>query len=125
MKLRIHENSIRLRLKPSEVASLRNEGKVEDTLWFGAGVYLAYGLKVSSRTDVLETDFAGNRLRIFVPEAWVAPWADSEQEGFEGVQPIEGGETLRISVEKDYKCLHRPMEAEEGDIFPHPLAEEG
>ena len=124
MKLRIHENSIRLRLKPSEVETFRRTGKVEDTLWFGAGIYLAYGLKASSKTEVLETVFAENRLRIVVPRGWVDLWADSDQEGFEGVQPIEGGGTLRIIVEKDYKCLHRPS-TEEGDVFPHPLSDGG
>ncbi len=125
MKLRIHENSIRLRLKPSEVETFRQDGKVEDTLWFGAGIYLAYGLRASSKTDVLETAFSENRLRIFVPESWVEPWVDSDREGFEGVQPLDGGGMIRIIVEKDYKCLHRPSTQADDDVFPHPLAEEG
>ena len=125
MKLRIHENSIRLRLKPSEVETFRRTGKVEDTLWFGAGIYLVYGLKASSKTEVLETVFAENRLRIVVPRGWVDLWADSDQEGFVGVQPLDGGGTLRIIVEKDYKCLHRPSTEEDGDVFPHPMADGG
>ncbi len=124
MKLRICENHIRLRLKPSEVTELRDEGKVEDTLWFGSGIYLAYGLKTSRKSEMLETDFSENRLSVYVPKAWVEPWAESDQDGFEGIQPLSGGGSLRITVEKDYKCLHRSSEPGDQDVFPHPQANE-
>jgi hypothetical protein len=42
MKLRFHENSLRLRLSQSEVARLAETGRVENTVSFAPGQVLVY-----------------------------------------------------------------------------------
>jgi hypothetical protein len=45
MKLRLQGNSVRLRLTRSEVERLREIGRVEESVDFGAGEVLAYRLQ--------------------------------------------------------------------------------
>ena len=123
MKLRIQGNSIRLRLSQSEVTKFHETGSVSDSLSFGGPTddTLTYSLE---RTDGSEmsTVFEEGRIRIFVPVAQSENWATSEQEvGMEHLQRSNSSnETLRILVEKDFKCLADRPEEDESDNFPNP-----
>jgi hypothetical protein len=111
MKLRVHDNFLRLRLSQSDVAQLRDEGSVEERLTFSAGQALIYSI---STAPVLEVGagFDGNRLSVVVPTALARTWIDSDQVGIEGPQ---------VLIEKDFQCLHRAS-ADDADGFPNPLA---
>jgi hypothetical protein len=124
MKIRISGNSIRLRLSQSEVRVFTETGEVLEHVRFGASPsdVLTYALK---RTDAAEmsASFINNRITVLVPAEQGDTWAYAEQEvGMEHLfrhTPGEGG-SLRILVEKDFKCLaERPAE-DENDNFPNP-----
>ena len=118
MKLRIQGDSVRLRLTQAEVASLAGTDRVEDVVHVGRGCALTYALQ-TAETDALRADFEDGTLTVLIPRAWAAPWATSEQTGFEGLQDAGDGRRLTLLVEKDFACLHEGPD--ERDAFAHPL----
>jgi hypothetical protein len=98
MKLRISGNSVRLRLKPSEVAQLAYAGLVEDRVEFAPDSVLVYSLQASPRSAV--------------PTA--CRWAASNDVSIEAQQDV-----LSILIEKDFRCAHKE-EASDTDVFPNP-----
>ena len=122
MKLRIRDNSIRLRLTRTEVDTLRDDGMVKARAAFPEGRELRYEVE-SSPASVKPGAFLSNTtVTVRLPESAVKAWADSEQVSISSeVQYTNGGE-LTILVEKDFACL-APREGEdESDMFPHPQA---
>ena len=115
MKLRFHDNTLRLRLSQSEVAQFKKTGRVENKVAFAPGQALEYSIESAAAPGVTAT-FESGRIRVIVPSAVARQWVDSDQTGVEGQN-----DALRIAVEKDYQCLHRDS-AEDADAFPNPLA---
>jgi hypothetical protein len=122
MKLRIKDNSIRIRLNQTEALSVaRGESVMKNTV-FSPVSSVSYSL-VPWQLDVFNASFEGNNLTVNIPLSKTEHWMDSEETGFEFRQNNgeEGG--LLIVVEKDFACL-KPRDGEdESDHFPHP--EEG
>ena len=124
MKLRILENSIRLRLTQSEVATFGEHGRVVAQTQFRPGESLTYALEASDRVDHMAAQYEDERITILVPSASVSGWVDTNQVSLEGEQRIEEGEVMTILIEKDFKCLHGPADRVEADAFPNPLAQD-
>jgi hypothetical protein len=111
MKLRLHAGSLRLRLSQSEVTRLQEAGKVEDRVAFSPGNALVYSIETG---EALVADLHNGEIRIVLPRPAAAQWMESDQTGIEASTG-----TLKLLVEKDFQCLHRPPEE---DAFPNPLA---
>ncbi len=122
MKLRLQANTVRLRLKQSEVANLVKCGVVEETITFAAGPAgtLRYVLESSAGVNVPHAIVRDNTVLIQVPEATVKQGASSDEVSIEATQKTVS-EPLRILVEKDFACLDGSDE-QNADTFPNPLA---
>jgi hypothetical protein len=124
MKIRMSGNSIRLRLSQSEVKAFLEKGEVNDQVRFGptADAALTYCMKRSHAAEIAAS-FSNNCITVHVPSDLGDTWANSEQEiGMEHIARFASSEngSLRILVEKDFKCLaDRPSE-DEHDNFPNP-----
>lgn len=121
MKIRIKDNSLRLRLTQSEVEAIHKEGEVECSIDF-LDASLHYSLK---RDDVREigASFNNNHIKVVLPEVDANEWACNEQKvGLEHLQKMDDGKSLKILVEKDFACLTDRPEEDESDNFPNPLA---
>ena len=114
MKLRLHGDSLRLRLSQSDVEKLEKNGHVEDEIPFASGRMLVFSLESGA---AIGAQLDGSHIRITLPSLEVAKWAGSDQVGIEGTSG-----PLRVIVEKDFQCLHRDG-PEDADSFPNPLAE--
>lgn len=122
MKLRIRDNSIRLRLTRTEVDTLRDEGMVKARTAFPGGRELRYEVESSPASVKPGASLSGTTLTVRLPESVVRAWANSEQVSINGEVQHSDGEVLTILVEKDFACL-APREGEdESDMFPHPAA---
>ena len=123
MKLRIRDNSVRLRLTRGEVGQLRDEGIVSARTGFPGGREFQYVVE-SSPASVKPGAFLSECvITVRLPETTVLAWANSEQVSIVGEQLLDN-ENLKILVEKDFACL-APREGEdESDMFPHPQAGE-
>jgi hypothetical protein len=122
MKLRIHGNSLRLRLSQPEVAQFSKTGFVEDSIQFGPGATFAYALESLSSLSAPQALFAHGWLRVQVPGRDAADWARTDRVAISGDQPLEPGKSLSILVEKDFQCLHGE-ETRDPDAYPNPLEE--
>jgi len=124
MKLRMKNNSVRLRLTQGEVARFDETGVVEETIEFGGetGEQFIYALEKHPENEEIKAQFENNRITVFVPKQIADRWTRTEQVGIENAQAIAGGKTLRLLIEKDYACLApRPLEDDQ-DAFPNPSA---
>ena len=115
MKLRIRGNSIRLRLTQSEVETIKETGLVEEKTEFPNGQFFVYLLAASEKNDRLSAEFSDGRMQIILPKSMAENWANSEEVEIAG----EIG-SLKILVEKDFKCLTPRAGDEDTDTFPHP-----
>ena len=114
MKLRIRDDSLRLRLTRSEVDTFANSGRVESRISFGEKK-LVYALAHSASAARVAARFANDEILVVVPSPAARAWASSEEVGIES---SDGA--LRILIEKDFACL-KPREGEDDrDAFPHP-----
>lgn len=120
MKIRILDNSIRLRLSQTEVQHLSEKGKVEAQTQFGLApnASLIYSLE-KKETPAIHAAFSDNRIQIFLPNQMATDWATSDEVGLEDDMPLGDGIALHILVEKDFKCLTERSE-DESDLFPNP-----
>lgn len=121
MKLRIRDNSIRLRLTRGEVEQLAREGAVASAVAFPGGTRLEYAVECAPGVDVPAAGYAGERLWVSLPEAQVREWAASDRVSLGGQQALGGAASLAILVEKDFECLTPRSGEDESDMFPHPL----
>lgn len=122
MKLRIRDNSIRLRLTQIEVEAVGREGVVKARVSVPGDTGLDYVLESSADISEPTARYSDGALTVIVPETAVQQWVSTEQVSIAADETLDDGEVLKILVEKDYACL-APREGEdESDMFPHPLA---
>ncbi len=116
MKLRIQENSIRLRLSQSEVDNFSSKGIISGRTEFPGGSMLLYQLHSG---PLLLTSLSNNTISITLPQVEVEHWVSTDQVGINHDLNLENGDKLSILVEKDFKCLTQRGE-DESDMFPNP-----
>jgi hypothetical protein len=121
LKLRIRDNSVRLRLTRGEVERLAREGRVASSIGFPGGTRLEYAIESAPGTAAPVADYAGDRVRVRVPESEVRAWAESDRVSIAGEQALGGDAALAILVEKDFECLTPRAGEDESDMFPHPM----
>lgn len=124
MKLRIRDNSVRLRLERSEVDTLRDHKRVAASTQFAATTEFTYAIESDATCGSPTAEFVANTIVVRLPAAAIAEWADSEQVSIAGEQVAAGDKTLSILVEKDFACLAPRDGEDESDMFPHPQADD-
>lgn len=115
MKLRIQDNSLRLRLTQKEVARLSDQGSVESAIRFSQDHVLNYSVSVSADAEGVSVYYRDGSICVFLPRKIATAWAANDEVTIEA---FDSG--VQILVEKDFQCLHRA--AEDPDGYPHPLA---
>ena len=122
MKLRIRDNSVRLRLTRTEVETLRETGVVSATTAFPGGREFRYRVESSPASVNPGALFSENVITVRLPESAVLAWATSDQVSMSGEQLLDDGNKLLVLVEKDFACLAPRDGEDESDMFPHPQA---
>jgi hypothetical protein len=122
MKLRLQPNSIRLRLKRSEVDRFLRTGRVEERILSGTADQESfhYLLETNDAVSAPKGAISPGGVVVQVPTADALKWALTNQIGIEGEQAIDSKTSLRILVEKDFACLDG-SEEQNADTFPNPL----
>lgn len=120
MKIRIKDNSIRLRLMQTEVQQLRHRGEVSACTTFAERQIFSYHLRTDDALDAPNARLAGTTVTVTLPTAQAHRWADTDQVGIEHWQPNGTPDGLRLLIEKDFKCLTDRPHEDESDAFPHP-----
>ena len=120
MKLRIKGNSLRLRITPSEMKRLLDEGRIEETIDFAPGPNgrLIYGLEHNAQTPAMAVRYTPGEVTVLVSSSAARQWAGGQDVGLYG-DYLTGEAALSLAVEKDFSCLDK-TDAENVDTFPHP-----
>lgn len=116
MKLRTTHNSIRIRLKKSELAVLDQDGQIEESISFLAGRVFRFGLRISEEKSDLKALFENDFLQILLPKNKAQTWINTNQVGMESWELLGNGEKLHLLIEKDFPCLDR-VEEDKSDTF--------
>jgi hypothetical protein len=112
MKLRIEGNSIRLRVKKSDLEKLKKEGIVRENVAFLKGFHFYYELKTDDKIKSIEASFSSGTIAVSIPLSMSDAWIDTEQVGLENTS--ENG--LFVLIEKDFPCKTRADE-DKNDLF--------
>jgi hypothetical protein len=124
MKLRILGDSMRLRLKRSEVDRLVAGASIVEETHF-PGAVLTYRLDVADSSN-FSASFANSTLSVSLPKTRILEWATTDEVSLIAEQKLSGSDSLSLLIEKDFKCLepghHRDCSDDE-DTFPHPSAQ--
>lgn len=106
MKIRFHNNSIRVRLSEADISKLKNEKTVATSTVFSP--YSTITFEISGwQLDSPNVTFEENKLTIQINEALLSNWLSNEEEGiyFEKASELNL-QVLKIAVEKDFPCKH-------------------
>jgi uncharacterized protein DUF7009 len=124
MKIRIRGDTVRLRLKRSEVDQIAAGTSVVEETHFPDSV-LTYRLDVSADSDI-SASLDNASLVVSLPQSLVSDWAATDEVSLSAEQKVSGTGSLSLLIEKDFSCLepghHRDGEDDE-DTFPHPSAQ--
>ncbi|WP_303309856.1 hypothetical protein [Hymenobacter sp. BT730] len=107
MKLRIEDNSLRLRLSEQEVEQFAAAGRVAAVVSLGptATESLTYALE-RAESEEFRVSYGVGALTVKVPAALAAHWTSSDQNGFSATLMMAEDQPLKILIEKDLDCRH-------------------
>jgi hypothetical protein len=113
MKLRLEGNSIRLRVRKSDLVALEETGICKETLMFPNAIIFNYQLQTDNKTDKMYAHSSAEGLTVVLPLNMATHWLLSDDVGLEAT--LDSG--LYILVEKDFPCKDRPLEDKKDTFF--------
>lgn len=116
MKIRIKDDSIRLRLTQGEVKTLCSEGLIESRCQINQNINFKYSIKADN-TWMITTQ--GLSMTIHIEKDLIDNWDINSIVGFDQIIKNDK-EGLKILIEKDFKCL-TPRDENEEDNYENPL----
>lgn len=119
MKLRIKGDSLRLRLTQSEVKEVAEGKVIKEEVHFGLHDFLAYSIRISQE-KITKVEFVDSHIHVFLPQEEGLTWTNSDMISIKAEQEINSERSLKILIEKDFKCLTVREDEDESDNFPHP-----
>ena len=104
MKLRIHRNSLRIRLDDDDLDKLIESGCVTEQLRStpGAEACLVYSVETLDSVDGVRAKLANGRIRIFIRPESARSLADESEVAVEASQANADAPELRLLVEKEF-----------------------
>ena len=118
MKIRILNNTIRLRLDRSEVDEISVGRAVSGSTHFPGGQ--VFGYQLTAAEDTSEAEFDGSAITLSIARADLLGWAGDEQlVGIYQSLPTKQG-TLKLVIEKDFECLEPRGGESQSNRFANP-----
>ena len=120
MKLRIKGNSLRLRITPSELERLLEDGRIQETIHFASHpeARLTYALEHTPLAERMVIRYMPGEVLVLVSSDAAGHWASGPDVGIYGEFTTRYG-TVELAIEKDLACLDK-SDAENADTFPNP-----
>ena len=122
MKLRFEKNSVRYRIRKTELAQLKQDGFVQETVTFEHAT-LTYELRIK-KVDELFAEFSNNTVIIHIPNNIANTFINTEEVGIYKSIQLKDNQTLDIIIEKDFPCKDGPEE-NRSDKFSELAEKEG
>lgn len=120
MKIRIKDNSIRLRLTRSEVKQLSETGIVQSTTPF-ADAEFRYAVQSIEDLNGLQARITPYSIEMFVPSSFSRQWYKSDEVSCKALIPLANNKELKLLLEKDFVCLD-DSEEDQTDNYDNPNA---
>ena len=121
MKLRLLNDSIRLRLSRSEVAAADKEGVVEGHTRFPDGSIFTFALEALEKRSGASASYARDRMVVKLPAPEISAWAsDDAAVSLHGELELPDGGSLKLLVEKDFQCVTPRGDEDQSDLFANP-----
>lgn len=120
MKLRINQQSIRLRLSQKDISNLRNNGSISVPLFWGMQEddLLVYKLSIIEE-GLSQVKIRQEEIHVMILGTELQDWLQHDENiSFEVAFPTLSG-PLNVLIERDFKCL-TPRNEDEGDLFENP-----
>jgi len=121
VKLRIQNNTIRLRLNRREVAAFTAAGSLEEAFEHPAG-RLIYGIESAEAASEAEVRVGGESIRIVLPANVSHDWTQTDRVGVSAEIEFGEGKRLSVLVEKEFRRLHGANN--DPDLYPNPLEDQ-
>ena len=112
MKLRIRDNTLRIRLTKSEVNALSENGRLMSKTEF-VGQDFVYGIEAREQSELTVT-YENGTIWVGMPSSFIQEWVNTDRVTFEGKD-----QRIELLLEKDFVCLDRPEE-DQSDNYPNP-----
>ncbi len=120
MKIRIRDNSIRIRLSQREVSKLGKGGMIANELEFPGESTLGFQLLVDEH---FKASYEDDTIKISIPKTTLGDWVKSDDLTISHDLKTSENQSMWILVEKDLQCkTERPRE-DDSDAFPNPVTE--
>jgi len=120
VKLRLLDDSIRLRLSQSDVLAAAEQGVVEGQTRFPDGSAFKFAIETVSAGSP-GASFSGGRMVISLPSKQISDWAkDDAAVSIHSELKLPDGALLQLLVEKDFKCLTGRPDEDQSDMFQNP-----
>jgi len=116
MKIRCTENSVRLRLRKSDLNKLRKEEKIFESVTFPALNKFSFGISIHDDFGGLGAEFDAGLINILLPKTTFKKWFESEALSIEENVLYNKEESIHILIEKDLPCKDRADE-DKSDTF--------
>lgn len=116
MKLRFDSNSLRLRLRKSDIEQLRQAGEVCDSIVFCEGNELEYALKIEN-VPFINAEYQPGKITVHMPNELAQSWMNSDEVTLQHDQPLYNGFHLEVLIEKDFPCQHKATENIEDTFY--------
>lgn len=121
MKLRLLDDSIRLRLSRSEVVAADETGVVEGRTCFPDGSVFTFALEAFEDGSRASAVYARDRMVVKLPASEISAWAnDDAAVSLSGELELAHGGPLKLLVEKDFRCLSPRDDEDQSDLFTNP-----
>ena len=96
MKLRTTYNSIRIRIRKSELALLHRQGKIEEQILFPASGQLRFALQIADIEQIMDASLVEHMLTLTISLPVAESWINSNQVSIETHLPLPDGEPHRV-----------------------------
>ena len=121
MKIRIKDNSIRLRLTRTEVEKFGQEKYIDGRTEFGNSCFI-YAMRFDNNAAEIFASFAENKITLYVPASIADTFVHTDVVGFQHEQMLGNGNKLFLLFEKDFKCIDGEVLEDQSDNYENPLA---
>ena len=121
MKLRLLDDSIRLRLSRDEVIAADERGVVEGQTRFPDGSVFTFALEALENGSNASASYARDRLVVKLPAPKISAWAkDDTDVSLHGELALPLGGQLKLLVEKDFRCISPRDDEDQSNLFQNP-----
>lgn len=116
MKIRIKDNSIRLRLTKTDISQLKETGYITCKTIITPEQVFQYALKVDATIQSFSASFEANTITIKLPEAQANILTETDDITIKGSQKNGEEGDLFLLIEKDLQCLD-PTHEDQSDMY--------